>query len=228
MAKKKHNEGNLINGLFFIKELDLQVFPASNPARIGLFKCYCGNSFKAQVRNVVSGITRSCGCLAIAVRTTHGKSKHPLYLTWGTMKARCYNKNRPDYKYYGGKDIVMSEEFKNDFSVWLEYVEQLPNYELRQELKLTIDRIEPGAGYERGNLRWATHSQQCNNFSNNRIITLNGVSKTISEWADVTAIPYATIYARIGYGWSIEKTLTTPLLRKNNTELLITEYSVHE
>lgn len=41
-------------------------FPNENSkrkSRYGLFKCFCGNEFKAQTQDVKSGDTKSCGCL---------------------------------------------------------------------------------------------------------------------------------------------------------------------
>jgi hypothetical protein len=79
------------------------------------------------------------------------------------MKTRCYNKKRADYKYYGGRGITVSEEFRSDFLVWFNYVTSLPNYENREKLNLTIDRVDNNKNYERGNLRWATKKQQVKN-----------------------------------------------------------------
>lgn len=48
----------------------------------------------------------------------------------------------------------------------------------------------------------------------NRPYTFNGESHTLKEWATITGIPYSTLTKRLTYGWTIERTLTTP--RKNH------------
>ena len=57
----------------------------------------------------------------------------------------------------------MSDEFSNNFETWFNYVIKLPNYENRDRLKLTVDRVDNNKNYERGNLRWATRQQQTEN-----------------------------------------------------------------
>lgn len=77
------------------------------------------------------------------------------------IKQRCYNPNCEYYEYYGGRGI--SCEFSSP--------EELINYVL-EELKinpvgLQIDRIDNDGNYERGNIRFITAKENCNNRSNN-------------------------------------------------------------
>ena len=88
-----------------------------------------------------------------------GQYKHKLYKTWVGEKTRCYDQNYKYFYRYGGRGIIVSEEFKT-FKVWLDYVEALPNY---GEDGYTIDRIDNDKNYERGNLRWASKSVQTRN-----------------------------------------------------------------
>ena len=44
-----------------------------------------------------------------------------LYKCWCDMKSRCYNGNSKNYHQYGGKGIVVCDEWKNDyqtFRIW--------------------------------------------------------------------------------------------------------------
>lgn len=156
--------GDAINGIVFIKDMPYK------RDRKCLFKCSCGRNFITTLRCVVKGTTKSCGCWGAKSRslrfTRHGLRQHPLYRIWCGIKTRCYNKNREDYRYYGGMGIILSAEF-HDFKTWFDYVESLPLYEKRSELKLTIDRIDVTKNYERGNLRWATRLQQSLNQRRN-------------------------------------------------------------
>ena len=51
---------------------------------------------------------------------------------------------------------------------------------------------------------------------NNKNISFNGETKTVSQWADKIGISQDTLGARILNGWCIEKALTTPLLKSKN------------
>lgn len=82
------------------------------------------------------------------------KQKH--LSRWKNIINRCYNKNSPVFKYYGGRGIVVCREwrvFKN-FSEWCErtYVEGM-----------TLDRKNNSLGYSPKNCRWATKTQQARN-----------------------------------------------------------------
>ena len=50
---------------------------------------------------------------------THGDSKNGknkrLYSIYKNMKNRCYNKNGQDYNYYGGKGVIICDEWMNDY-----------------------------------------------------------------------------------------------------------------
>jgi len=171
MKRIEFISGQKINGIEFIKEVPPHESP-SRKTRRALFKCYCGNEFETIIRSIISGNTKSCGCFGIESRkkrfTKHGKRNHPIYGIWCTMKSRCYNKRRNDFKYYGGRGIKISDEFKNDFKSFFDYVVSLPGYENRDIDNLTIDRINNNKDYMRTNLRWATRKQQANNRSNGK------------------------------------------------------------
>ena len=156
----------MVNGIKYLHETE-PYFVSGRNMRMAAFECKCGNIFIAIIRSIVTGNTTSCGCYGIESRkkrfTKHGKRSHKLYSIWSGIKTRCNNKNRDDYKYYGGRGIYMSDEFSNNFETWFNYVIKLPNYENRDRLKLTVDRVDNNKNYERGNLRWATRQQQTEN-----------------------------------------------------------------
>lgn len=90
----------------------------------------------------------------------HGLSRHPLYGRWYRMMRRCYTPSEHQYADYGGRGIEVCREW-HDPATYITYVEQ----ELgpRPGPGYSIDRIDNDLGYQPGNLRWATRSQQNGN-----------------------------------------------------------------
>lgn len=165
MKRVSYSKGQFINGIEFIQDCDPHVSP-SRKTRMALFKCRCGAEFKSIIRSVMSGNTKSCGCYGAESRrkrfTKHGLRGSKAYSVWSGIKTRCYNRNRDDYKYYGGRGISLSDEFF-DFMAFYRYVSRLDGFNKIERRKLTIDRIDVNKNYERGNLRWATRQQQVQN-----------------------------------------------------------------
>lgn len=165
MRKLEFKEGQEVKGLIYLREGGHHVSP-SRSTRTAFFKCYCGNEFKAIIRSVISGNTKSCGCFGRESRsvrfTKHGMSESKIYKTWVGIKTRCYNKNRSDYKFYGERGISLSDEF-HDFKTFYDYVSKLDNFDGVESLGLTLDRVDNNKSYERGNLKWATRKQQAQN-----------------------------------------------------------------
>lgn len=131
-----------------------------------------------------------------------------LYIVWAHMKQRCFDKNTPDYKNYGGRGVSICEK-------WLTYIgfieDMLPSY----KEGLTLDRIDVNGGYCTENCRWATRKEQNNNTRRNRYIVYNGVTKTLSEWAEFFKIKSSTVRQRFYvYKWSIENCFLTKIQKR--------------
>ncbi len=132
-----------------------------------------------------------------------------LYCAWKHMKERCYSKNCKDYKNYGERGIVVCEEWKNDYLSFKKW--SLAN---GYAPSLTLDRIDVDGNYDPSNCRWTTWKEQANNKRNLRLITFNGETKTLTEWATITGIRLTTLYMRLVVRkWPVEKALTTKVER---------------
>lgn len=172
MKNIEYNSGDKVRNLTYLHDVEpykytVKATGGTGTDRRALFECYCGNKFETTIRAVRRGHTVSCGAhrakTFVDLLTKHSMAipgrKHPMYLLWQRIKTRCYNTESQDYWHYGGRGIVLSEEFHNPVSFY-NYVSTLENYHRREELNLTIDRIDTNGNYERGNLRWATKTQQ--------------------------------------------------------------------
>lgn len=71
----------------------------------------------------------------------------------------------------------------------------------------TLDRIRVLEDYKPDNCRWATPKEQARNRTNNSLLTFNGETKTIAEWAEITGLHDKTIRKRVGLGYPIEEIL---------------------
>ena len=67
---------------------------------------------------------------------------------------------------------------------------------------LSLDRIKCFGNYEPNNCRWVDCKIQANNKTNNHYITINGITKTMSEWSDCSGINYSTIRQRVNLGFT--------------------------
>ena len=62
---------------------------------------------------------------------------------------------------------------------------------------MSIDRIDNTKGYSPDNCKWSTAEEQNNNRSSSRYLTIDGVTKTIAQWARVSGIGPKTIRNRL-------------------------------
>ncbi len=124
------------------------------------------------------------------------------------MKDRCSNSNAERYPLYGGRGIGVCKRWQDSFENFYQDVGARPS------ARHQIDRIDNDGNYEPGNVRWRTPSENCNNKSNNRVLSLGGRSKTATEWARELGVSAHQVLARIDkLGWSVEKALTTPIAK---------------
>ncbi len=86
-----------------------------------------------------------------------------LFVAWCSMKARCNNPQRKDYKNYGGRGIQVCAEWINDFSAFHSWATDNGYSD-----ELTIDRIDVNGNYEPSNCRWATIQEQQKNKRTNK------------------------------------------------------------
>lgn len=154
---------------------------------------------------------------------THGLSKHPLYRTWCDMMRRCYNKNRKDYKHYGGRGITVCERWHDPLNFLADLVIRPTGLEL--------DRIDNNGNYSPENTRWATRKENVNNKRNNILLTYNNKTQPLQMWSAELNISCNLIYDRILWGWSTKDIFELPLYGKHKTKMknfLVIKYKGEE
>lgn len=119
-------------------------------------RCDCGNTKIIGRSALTTGETKSCKCLSkellLKRSITHGLSKTRLYRLYWSIKDRCYDQNHKYYKYYGGRGIVMCDQWLNSFKAFYDWA--IAN---GYDDKLQIDRFPDNDGnYEPENCRWTT------------------------------------------------------------------------
>jgi hypothetical protein len=175
--------------------------------------CDCGKEKDVLIYHLTSGKTLSCGCLGrehrMAANTKHGKTprgkRSRIYRVWSNMLQRCNNPDNPSYHQYGAIGITVCDE-------WLTFENFYKDVGDQDDPKMSLDRIDSRGPYAPDNVRWATAKQQARNMVTNRLLTLNGVSKCVAEWAEELGISTNVINARINQmQWDPVRALTTPV-----------------
>jgi len=169
-------------------------------------KCDCGKTIRLAAAVLKAG-QQSCGCLQIERATetlravierqvVHGMSGTLTYISWAAMIARCFDYRRPVFGRYGAKGITACKFLAESPKNLLAVVGERPGKEF------TLDRKDCKGHYSCGscdqckgagwptNVRWATAQQQACNRKNNVWITINGIRKTRSQWAEHLGMSY--------------------------------------
>jgi len=209
MKQNKNKDRLDLGGLKFGRLTALRFAFIRNGASYWLSNCECGNEKVTSLTNLMNGHTKSCGCFRKEelkkLKTKHGFSGKGdrTYKTWLAMNDRCNNSKCKSYKNYGGRGIVVCNEWST-FEKFLQDMGERPK-------ELTLDRINNNGNYEKTNCRWSTRKEQGNNKRNNRILVINNNTKTLAQWSEESKIGVNTIRRRIASGWTIIDSITKPV-----------------
>lgn len=157
----------------------------------------CGRIFRpsqAEVRHC----SNSCG------HRTHGQTNSRTHRAWKAMRQRCLNPRTKCFARYGGRGIAICERWAS-FNNFVADMGECAS-------GMSLDRYPDNNGdYEPLNCRWATRNQQQQNKRTSRLVTWNGETLALGEWAKRYGVKRQTLEYRLSCGrWSLVDALTSP------------------
>lgn len=165
-----------------------------------LWECRCGCGAKRTIPGgrLRKGESGSCGCAkptaCAAASTRHGHAARgrlsPEYRTWSNMIDRCERAANRQYADYGGRGVTVCERWRADFANFF------ADMGLRPSLSHTIERIDNSRGYEQGNCRWATRTEQNRNKRSNLWTVVDGERMLLIDASRRLGVRYATARCR--------------------------------
>ena len=184
--------------LSFIRKLNKK---APDGSFMYLCQCECGNTAEVPSTKFKHNRILSCGCLRGKAHT-HNMTKHPCMARYKAMLARCYNPKNASYSGYGGRGITVCDRWREPLPEgFLNFIKDMGN----PPPKHSLERKNNDLGYSPENCIWAPMNVQANNKRNNRLITIAGDTKTLSQWAkELNTTTYRVTKALEVYGNDIE------------------------
>lgn len=175
--------------------------------------CVCGAVTVVRGGRLRRGHTTSCGCARVP-HVTHGRSDTRLYHVWRGIKARTSNPTDKDWANYGGRGIVLCDQWRDDFEKFAHDMREPPSD------RHSIERLNNALGYTPDNCVWAVAKQQCRNKRNNKIVTYRGQKMPLMAARELAGniVSWHTARLRIdALGWSIEDAVEQPSRRPATT-----------
>ena len=118
------------------------------------------------------------------------KQERATYQCWLDMKSRCANSKSQRYYTHGDRGIRVCDEWVKSYDVFLSDMGLKPDNH-------TLDRTDNDGNYCKDNCSWVTPKQQARNRRSNVVVTRQGVTKTIIEWAELVGISWDAMNKRV-------------------------------
>lgn len=161
-------------------------------------KCDCGKEIIVRSTCLRLG-QKCCGCenkkTFLKNIKKHGMYGTRIYRIWNGILSRTKYKSKKEKDCYWGRGIKVCEEWSNDFLSFYNWA-----MENGYNDNLTIDRIDVNGNYCPENCRWITKKEQANNRRTNKNLTINGETKTISQWSEYFNMSYNAVLVRLKKG----------------------------
>lgn len=140
----------------------------------------------------------------ITPRPTNPKlpTQTPTYRSWVAARYRCLCPKARGYMNYGGRGIRFTLRWMRYENFYEDMGERPPG--------CSLDRIDVNKGYFKDNCRWADDKTQGRNKRGLRYLTIDGVTKCLTEWEELHGLPYGILRQRIRIGWSLDQLFVPP------------------
>lgn len=135
--------------------------------------------------------------------------------TLAHMRDRCCNVRCKAYENYGGRGIIVCDEWLEDPEKFVQWA-----FENGYEDGLAIDRIDNDGNYEPGNCRWVTAAENNQNRRSSRMYTIEGETMNLQQWCDRYGVSRSMVDSRLKRGWGIEKALSTEKRTRDGSALI--------
>lgn len=188
----------------------ISAFRSEGVHKIARLRCVCGTEKEFRKCGLLSGSTKSCGCLKVELNkklsTTHGRTKDPAYAIWASMKQRCQDSSSKWYGSYGGRGIFVSES-------WQSFEGFFADMGTRPFKGATLERVNNDGPYSKENCIWADRKTQSNNTRRSVLWEYKGKLYRLEELVKLSGLKKVTLEARLhAYKWSVERAVETPTL----------------
>src|SRR6266404_941742 len=180
-----------LTGQSFGRWLVVSEAPAQGKVRRWFCRCECGTERAVQQNGLRNGSTVSCGCYSREAtgvrRRTHGMTGTPTHTSWENMIGRATRPTATGHRYYFDRGITVCKHWRTFENFYADMG--------KRPIAHTLDRIDNNGNYSCGhcdecivhgwpkNCRWATPAEQATNSSRNRLLTFQGRTQTLGEWA---------------------------------------------
>lgn len=190
--------GQIFSEVTVLYYTGVHLSPQGKRTSMWFCQCSCGKKFIASGNNLKRENTKTCGCS----RGSHKMSDSPEWEAWSAIIQRCKNPRNPGFKNYGGRGISVCKR-------WEKFENFIADMGIRPEGH-SIDRTNNNGDYEPSNCKWVLNRLQHRNKRSNRLVTIGGSTRCISEWSEITGVSPNGLKKRIKNGWSEDRLLLPP------------------
>lgn len=168
--------------------------------RWALTACRCGARQYVDPSSLRRGLKIRCkSCANTITSTTHGRSKSNLYRIWHGVLDRCRNPKATGYHRYGGRGITVCKRWASSFECFAGDVGPRPSK------RHSLERVNNNGPYAPHNVIWGTAHQQSRNTRRTIRVTIDGVTRVLTDAANIAGVHPQTARGRLKRGVAVKR-----------------------
>lgn len=164
--------------------------------------CNCGAKRVVSGRDLLSGNSKSCGCLR-AIGASIAGVRTPEYCCWQNMITRCERQNARSYKNYGARGVKVCDRWRHGENGSTGFECFLADVGKRPAKGFSLDRFDNARGYEPENCRWASRQTQAHNRRTSIWLAVNGEKMILDQVIKKYRVKKTLCYKLISEGTSL-------------------------